>query len=428
MTGGMLVNTVRGTASDIIVLVLLFAMVRPKCKQRYIAIFFIGVLLVNFALAFYFYRDGNLTMLAKYNTILYIAVFIAAKPLFSGTWMQWVFNVVTTLNIFCAAIVLSFWLSDWTPYPYYGNIIFRILIIGAVAALFYYRLRGIYQAVSEYWHVYIIVIIPLFVNYIWYFLFTEDIEKTFRSDMVPLILLIILSVCVYIGIFLSLKVLSWEYELREENIRSRAREGMLQNELAAYQERIEAARQNRHDMRHHNGVILEYLNSGDSEGAKEYLSANERRMGEMMAVDYCQNHVANAVIRMFGRKAKEAGIGYHINADIPEKIPFIASDVGSLLANILENAVHACTRTVLQKPELFFHAECREGRLLIELRNTSDSEPSFENSMPVSTRKGGGTGTKSVSAVVNRYHGMVHFYQQNQVFHVRIILPLETDS
>ena len=142
--------------------------------------------------------------------------------------------------------------------------------------------------------------------------------------------------------------------------------------------------------------------------------------------EYSKNVTANAVFRLYERKAEAEHIAFSVTADIPTELPLPATVLGGLLSNILENAVHACEKAAIPDRYICFKGSCEENKLLLELRNTVTEETEFQDGLPVSQRLNGGYGTRSVVADVNKYGGMVEFSNRGTEFITRIILPLQS--
>jgi hypothetical protein len=65
------------------------------------------------------------------------------------------------------------------------------------------------------------------------------------------------------------------------------------------------------------------------------------------------------------------------------------------------------------------------GSLLVEVRNSVTVQTVFdEMGLPITTKTGGGTGTKSTATIVKRYGGMLRFSQEDDIFVTQMILPL----
>ena len=199
---------------------------------------------------------------------------------------------------------------------------------------------------------------------------------------------------------------------------------LLEAEIESCQTSLEAAKQARHDLRHHNAVVLDFLRSGDTAGAMDYLRINDQTLAAEKSAQYSANPAVNAVLRVWARRAQERGIAFAVSADFPENLPLDAPELGALLSNLLENAVEACEKAGPAQRHICLTAEAGEACLRLEARNSAESPVSFENGMPVSTKPGGGTGTRSVASIVRRCGGMLRFRQENGEFIAQIVLPL----
>ena len=54
--------------------------------------------------------------------------------------------------------------------------------------------------------------------------------------------------------------------------REQGRQRILETELERYDDYLISAKQNRHDLRHHNTLLSEFLAEGDIDGARTYLA------------------------------------------------------------------------------------------------------------------------------------------------------------
>lgn len=111
-----------------------------------------------------------------------------------------------------------------------------------------------------------------------------------------------------------------------------------------------------------------------------------------------------------------------MQAEIPEALPLEQPEIGALLSNLLENAMEACEKQSVS-PHIRLTALWEENGLQLEVRNSVDGEVVFENSFPKSTKAAGVTGTKSIAVLVNKYHGLLRFKQENEEFVVQILIP-----
>ncbi|HWP51262.1 MAG TPA: GHKL domain-containing protein [Clostridia bacterium] len=418
-------NFLRALVSTTMNVVLMLSLLQPKYGKCVTNLAMLGVLLADLSVAIFCYLSGNLTMLAKLDSILFIVLCFAVKPLFKDTFMQWLFSYITIQNISVMVIVLSFVGSRHMPCPPYANVILRLVLFLAIFFVLKRYVRPLYHQIVERWSVFFYVALAIWVTFTYYVLCSDDIVRTLTDQAVPLLLVIAISVASYISICHSLATLSREHALREGALQAEARQEMLRAELSSYNEYVMIARQNRHDLRHHNALLMEYLVAGDVDGAKEYLKQYDESIKETALTSYCKNPIANAILRLYESRTGRAGIIFTVNTDIPERLPLNAPETGVLFSNLLENACEACEKVDDGNRVLLVVAETDEYRLKLEIGNTVAVAVGFnENGMPFSTKEGGGTGTKSVAAIVKKHGGMLRFACEKEMFMAQVVLPL----
>ena len=139
-------------------------------------------------------------------------------------------------------------------------------------------------------------------------------------------------------------------------------------ELTAYDDYMAMTLQTRKDLRRHNALLLEYLSQGDTAGAMAYLREYNTSLKEDIALQvYCENHTANALLRLYQRTAQEAGVAFDVQAQIPVQLPLSAPEMGSVLSSLLENAFAACMKAG-ENSYIVFKAQCTAECLRIEMR------------------------------------------------------------
>ncbi len=417
-------DLLRAIVSVVMNILLLFSLAQPKYSKRVTNAVMIGIFLLNVLSSVYFYLLRDLTSLARFSVPWFLLVYIILKPLFRDSLMQWLFNLITVINIYAAIVVLSYYFAIYLPYTHYAVTILRFVFFTIVIIMFRYWLRPLYRQAVAHWNVYILLVMGVLINIIYYFIFSDDIMVTLKDQFIPLLLLIILGVFGYICIFYSLKNTSNEYALKEENIKIQAREELLQSELFSYEDYINISRQHRHDLRHHNALLREMLTKGDTLGALKYLNGYDDSIVETALLQYCSNTVANAIFRLYYRRATMDGIHFTVHANISEELPVTASDFGGLLSNLLENAWTACKSDEDQERYIAVSADTTENQFFLEVKNSVFHTVKFVSGLPVSTKEGGGTGTKSMVRMIEKYEGMSRFKQEGEHFIVQIVLPL----
>lgn len=213
-----------------------------------------------------------------------------------------------------------------------------------------------------------------------------------------------------------------------ELYRQRSRQTLLEAELAAVDDSLSAARRTRHDLRHHNAVLLEYLHCGETERAVKYLEEVDENIAATAIRQFCQNPTADAVLRIYDRKTRAEGISFAVQADIPKELPLAGMELGAMLGNLLENASEACAKLQCADRFISLMAEADGYGWKMEMRNSVSGTVEFDNGLPRSTKTVGGTGTRSVAATVEKYRGIFRFYQEGGEFITQIFLPLLRES
>ena len=421
-------DILRAIVTDVMLVLLLHTVATPKYKNKLPYILTTVALVAgNLAGNIYFYLRGDYSSVVYVDFVMLLFIGIVLKPLFLERLSHWIFAFITLLNIYAVIVFVSWFGSDYFPFPIYANSVLRLLLFGGVIFALKRWILPLYRRVVERWYVYISLLVVLFINLIYYYMCGDDLQLILTVGEWPILLLIVLAICVYISIFQSMKSTLREHELKEENTIIRAQEELLESELAAHNEFVEQARQNRHDLRHHNALLMSYLSTDNIDGAKKYLQQYDSGLLGAKLTEYCKNPVANVVIGRFARRAAQAQVEFSVLADIPEKLTLTQPEVGVLISNLLENACEACEalgEACESQRFIVFTSEVEGERLKIEMRNTCNGSCIFdENGMPKTTKEGGGTGTRSISYLVKKYGGMLNFRRSENVFITQIILP-----
>ncbi len=105
------------------------------------------------------------------------------------------------------------------------------------------------------------------------------------------------------------------------------------------------------------------------------------------------------------------------------------SDLTSLFGNILDNAIEAASKEEGEYRIIKLKAYQQNAMVLIQEENYAHQKVSFDKSgLPVSTKGDPnyhGFGSKSISYITEKYHGHIHFTQQDDVFSLSIMLPIQ---
>jgi len=202
-----------------------------------------------------------------------------------------------------------------------------------------------------------------------------------------------------------------------------AQRKLLENQLATEREFVTRAKTQRHDMYHHIYLITDYLERGDIEGAKTYLSQYRAELDADTLEVYCENAAANALFRHTARRCSGSAVPFTCHTAIPQTLSLTSPELVTVLGNVLENAWEACRQS--ETPWISVTARCRGIALLVEVRNAVSGKTSFEDDLPVSTKPGGGLGLKSASRVLKKHGGIIYCFRTGDTFFTQVMIPLE---
>jgi sensor histidine kinase regulating citrate/malate metabolism len=188
----------------------------------------------------------------------------------------------------------------------------------------------------------------------------------------------------------------------------------------------ERTRRLEHDMKNHILVATSYLNGNEYTEAKEYLSSILDQLNQTYTYIETGNSVLNYIINTKLEYAKQNGVT--VKAEI-ENISFkrVGSlDFSSLLGNILDNAIEASILSKNKEIQVYILHKRAYDTILI--KNKIDKSVFESNPQLISTKQTNGKhgyGIKQIKSIVEKYDGMIDFYEQDGMFCVYVMILSE---
>lgn len=203
-------------------------------------------------------------------------------------------------------------------------------------------------------------------------------------------------------------------ELKEKNHQLSMQAVQYEN----LQEKITDARRAKHDVRHHITLMQEYLESGELDALREYLSSYNDSLPDDSLVRFCENAAANAVLLYFAQQAKDNDIDYIVKADIPSDIFVSDTGLSVLFGNLIENAMDACREETSDDRKIVICARQTGNALCITIDNTFTGtlRRTTDNEFLSTKHKGLGLGTQSVKSIAEQYGGICRFEVKDDMF------------
>ncbi len=414
-------DILRSIVTNTMLVALLFTLARPKYRPQTLGMALVAIVSLDLALNILFYLRNDYTTLGKLDILFFILVGAAVKPLFRETLMQWLFNCLTAMNAYAVTVVLSYYLRELFPYPQYAITVLRFLLFAAAILLFRKRLSPLYRQVAEHWSVYLFVAASLFMNFAWYFIGSDDVEQTLTEGVVPLLLLVLLTMLVYLAIFLSLRKTLREAALREENLKMQSDRELTLQRLSLMDETVRQMSIVQHDRRHFNNTLLSLLRQGEADKAADLIRQQSMALPQKPQ-SYCQNVSVNAAVSYYAELARQRGVRCDLRLDIPEKLDIDELSLVMAVSNLMENAITAVSALPAEQRTLRFTA-VNAGQLIFELCNPYEGEVALDkNGFPIPPEEGHGKGTQSVAGFVKECDGELAYETSDGVFKVRLMV------
>ena len=350
-------------------------------------------------------------------------------------WVISLFVMFTQFNLFLGVSYLSdVCTTEASGLTYQIEyLIYRTVLFGALLFFnFKYlrpRFRKLVDILGREWYLitlaafffYVLEAVILYVPRLYWY------EADNRWHLVASSYLVFLGV--YWLIFQSIGTVVEKYEGRERERLLSLQNKMWEDQIDAQKNAVNAARRDRHDLRHHYDTLLGMLAEGKTQEAVSYLNAQTRRTESAALAGVCEHLAANAILSRWVTRARENGIETEIDARIPENLPMDEVALVGILANTFENAVEGCLRTPegtrrFVTVKIAYSVYNGAGKLLIVVENSCADNIVFEDGFPKSEKPGGGTGTKSIAYTAEHYKGVVEFTAHGGVFRTRVLLHL----
>lgn len=216
---------------------------------------------------------------------------------------------------------------------------------------------------------------------------------------------------------------------RAERARLEAENQRLAMQTAQYESlrgRMEETRQARHDLRQHLRLMQSYLDSNNEAALREYLEAYGQTLPADTGARYCENTVADTVVRYYAELAQAQSIAFSARLELPETLPLPEPELCVLLGNLLENALESCKKHPDASPYIRMGGKLVGSRMLtVIVDNCPADEPKRERGALLSAKRPSvGTGTASIQAIAQRYGGEARFEWKDNVFSASVVLTL----
>ncbi len=238
---------------------------------------------------------------------------------------------------------------------------------------------------------------------------------------------------IYIVVMIAAAVIEYELttyqidkEISDEKISyyQKERNQRLQKVLEIYESNEKTISKYKHDVRHYNRVLAGFIQNKEYESAENYLKELDAMLEDVTAVSFCDNVIVNELLSIYASRCRKLGFKIRVKAIVPERFPIEETDLTSLVANALENAVEAQENVEMSKRALQVELVYDGKKLKLLTKNPCAVETNFkDDGLPVSTRAvQSGIGTAQIRAIAEKYGGVASFTQSGEQFIVKAVM------
>lgn len=180
------------------------------------------------------------------------------------------------------------------------------------------------------------------------------------------------------------------------------------------EEKRQALRVLRHDMRHYNRLLSTLLDSGRLQEAKQLVHKQTDELEQTALQEFCANDLINATMSIYHYHLGKLEIPLQQKINLPRDMAGMDMDVAIVLSNLLENALHASMRQPVTDRAIKVSAQYATGQFVLSVANRFQ-EPLLLDSegLPYSDEPGHGTGMISLRAFVHKYKAQYDLRQQD---------------
>ena len=296
-------------------------------------------------------------------------------------------------------------------------ILFAVIWMAIMQGILYGALLPAFRKVSKYvrhgWGKYYAVVLTF-----WALVVAQSLPAIMQpvdKKAIMVFMLTLLAYCItYVVLFASMKSMEILSQEKQKSLHSE----LLQAQVDAQANEAALVRQNRHDMRFHYQTLLSMANAGELDNIIAYVKQQSESIETMTTGRFCENETINNILRVYYEKAVQSQIQITIRAAVKPQINVPSPALVTIVANILENALHGTQESKVMDPSISVSIKHKAGRLVISCRNNCKSSLVFLE-MPDQLQ---GVGIHSVISTAEKYNGSCRFSAADGIFSAVVII------
>lgn len=215
-----------------------------------------------------------------------------------------------------------------------------------------------------------------------------------------------------------------QHEKNEQILKVKYR--MLENNYNNFRRSMDKYNKILHERKNTLLYILNSAKNGDSQRIVEYVEKELCTSLPMDGVVDTGSQIVDLVLQEKNLYARERGVFLQSEIQRLDGLPVHDMDICSILSNLLDNAIEACSKVDKEKrPSVYLTIKRRKAFLSIRITNTIASSP-VNFVTQESSKEAHGYGLQIVKECVEKYNGNLQFECLNDTFIVYVLLCLES--
>ena len=392
-------------------------------RRRTILTVYGTVVLVMVALAAIYRVTGLETTLRIYTLIAHAPSLLLFLALSRFRGWRLVFQLLSAI-LFCTLIqhaaVLAYYLfgcHTWVLVLSYA-----VLSVGVIWFLVRFLRPLFFQTLLELRRGWWLICLMMTLYYVIVIYLVPDYIGSSRSGTILKPAISLLMVGFYSILMFLFSSIRKETEARHSAQMSALQLSALQSRMEAVKAAENAIRTERHDLRHRLQAVAELVSRGDKYAALDFLDAAQKRLDEQTEIRWCRPPVLDAVFSSYFDQAKNQGISVEAKIALPDTLPVNEGELAIVLANALENAIHANLNLPQEQRKIRCKMMGAPG-IMLEISNPCTGNIIFDSKgLPTAQREGHGLGVQSISAFCHKNGAVCQFDLTDGWFRLRLVL------
>ncbi|MBQ8546932.1 MAG: sensor histidine kinase [Lachnospiraceae bacterium] len=187
-----------------------------------------------------------------------------------------------------------------------------------------------------------------------------------------------------------------------------------------YYETIEIHREEmakiRHDFNNQLTAALHIAKNGEGEKSVELLEQLREAIEKNAEYRWCENAVMNAVLSEKSRMCVKEGVRFTAEITAMADIGILPLHMCSILANLLDNAIHAAVESGVADAFVTVHVKQQERYVFVKVENSATESVKKEK------RPGHGYGVQIIKGIAQQYNGEYQGSFEKGVYTAMVVL------